>query len=192
MHRLYYAATSPYSRKVRVLIYEKGLLDKVESVASAPFTSPPELLTHNPLSKVPTLVTDDDQVLIDSPVIAEYLDRLAAPALIPIDGRLRWDALRRQAMADGIIDAGVAMQGQHPQDWIERKTAVIVRTLDAFEADIDTFGETLTIGHIALGCALGRLDFRMASFDWRSGRTKLAHWNEQFQSRPAMQATRPG
>ncbi|WP_375413238.1 glutathione S-transferase family protein [uncultured Bradyrhizobium sp.] len=191
MHKLYYAATSPYSRKVRVLLIEKGHESKVEAVMCAPLDRPPELLAHNPLSMVPTLVTDDNQVLFDSPVIAEYLDGLAAPRLIPSEGRSRWDALRRQALADGIIDAGVSMQGKHPLDWIHRKTEVIVRALDAFEAEIGEFGETLTIGHIALGCALGRLDFRMAAFDWRAGRIKLANWNRKFQSRPSMQTTRP-
>lgn len=191
MNKLFCAATSPYARKVRVLIIEKGHESKVEVVVCAPFDRPADLLAHNPLSKVPTLVTDDNQVLFDSPVIAEYLDGLAAPRLIPPHGRPRWDALRRQALADGIIDAGVSMQGEHPPHWIHRKTEVIVRALDAFEAEIGEFGETLTIGHIALGCALGRLDFRMAAFDWRSGRTKLANWNEKFQCRPSMQMTRP-
>ncbi|WP_316224691.1 MULTISPECIES: glutathione S-transferase N-terminal domain-containing protein [unclassified Bradyrhizobium] len=191
MHTLYYAATSPYSRKIRVLVAEKGLSCAVELVLCAPFDRPADLVALNPLSKVPTLVTDDSQVLIDSPVIAEYLDRLAAPRLIPSEGRSRWDALRRQALADGIIDAGVSMLGEHPRDWMERKTAVIIRALDAFEAEIDTFEESMTIGHIALGCALGRLDFRMAALDWRAGRTKLARWNEDFQARPSMQATRP-
>src|SRR4051794_5609106 len=156
MHKLYYAATSPYARKVCVLIIEKGHESKVEAVVCAPFDRPADLLAHHPLSMVPTLVTDDNQVLFDSPVIAEYLDGVAAPRLIPPEGRSRWDALRRQALADGIIEAGVSMQGEHPPHWIRRKTEVIVRALDAFEAEIGDFGATLTIDHNALGCALGR------------------------------------
>jgi glutathione S-transferase len=191
MSRLYYTIASPYARKVRVLLAEKGLGSKVEAVVCVPFDRPADLLAHNPLSKVPTLVTDDGLVLIDSPVIAEYLDGLAAPRLVPSGGRPRWDALRRQALADGISDAGISMLGERPADWIRMKTEVIVRALDAFEAEIDQFGDALTIGHIALGCALGRLDFRMPALDWRNGRMRLTRWNDQFQSRPSMQATRP-
>ena len=198
MPKLYFAPPSPYARKVRVLIAEKGIEAKIEMIARAPFDKPADLVALNPLSKVPTLVTDDGQVLYDSPVIAEYLDMLSNPRLVPAEGRARWDALRRQALADGVLDAGVSilLEGRRPEaerspGWVQRQTEVIVRSLDAFEAEIGSFGDTQTVGHIALGCALGWLDFRIPTHDWRSGRSGLAAWNEKFQMRPSMQATKP-
>jgi glutathione S-transferase len=198
MPKLYFAPPSPYARKIRVLVAEKGLSAKVEMIARAPFEKPADLVALNPLSKVPTLVTDDGQVLYDSPVIADYLDTLAVPRLIPIDGRSRWDALRQQALADGILDAGVSvlLEGRRPEgerspSWVARQTDAIDRSLDACEAEVGSLAATPTIAHIALGCALGWLDFRMPSHDWRGSRPKLARWFAVFSERPSMMATKP-
>ena len=198
MLKLFFAAPSPYARKVRVLIAEKDLTTRVEMVARAPFEKPADLLALNPLSKIPTLVAGDGQVIFDSPVIIEYLDGLGTPELIPAEGRVRWDALRRQALADGILDAGVSIllegrrpEGERSSGWVQRQTEVIVRALDACEGEIGSFGEELTIGHVAVGCALGWLDFRMPTHDWRGTRPKLSAWFGQFERRPSMIATKP-
>ena len=198
MPKLYFATPSPYARKVRALILEKGLNAKVEMIARAPFDKPADLIALNPLSKIPTMTTDDGQTLFDSPVIAEYLDTLSAPRLIPTEGRSRWDALRRQALADGLLDAGVSivLEGRRPESerspgWVQRQTEVMVRALDAFEGEISRFGDGLTIGHIALGCALGWLDFRIPDHEWRSRCPRLAAWFAAFSQRPSMLATKP-
>src|SRR5690349_17625172 len=102
--QLIFAPPSPYSRKVRVMIAEKGLQQRFEFVQRAPFDKPADLLAKNPLSKVPTLVTDSGEILFDSPVICEFIDGLASPRLIPPGGPPRWEALRRQALADGVLD----------------------------------------------------------------------------------------
>lgn len=198
MLKLFFASPSPYARKVRVLIAEKGPTPSIEMIVRAPFEKPADLVALNPLSKIPTLVTDDGQILFDSPVIAEYLDGLGVPKLIPAVGRARWDALRRQALADGILDAGVSIllegrrpEGERSSGWVQRQTEVIVRALDTCEGEIGSFGEVLTIGHVAVGCALGWLDFRMPTHDWRGMRPKLSAWFGQFERRPSMIATKP-
>jgi glutathione S-transferase len=198
MPKLHFAPPSPYARKIRVLVAEKGLGAKVEMIARAPFNKPADLVVLNPLSKVPTHVTDDGQVLYDSRVIADFLDTLAVPRLIPIAGRSRWDALRQQALADGILDADVSvlLEGRRPENerspsWVARQIDVIGRSLDAFEAEIGLLAATLTIGHIALGCTLGWLDFRMPSHNWRGSRPQLARWFAVISERPSMMATKP-
>jgi glutathione S-transferase len=198
MLKLFYSSVSPYARKVRVLVSEKGLESRIALQSCLPFEKPADLVALNPLSKVPCLVLEDGSALYDSPFICEYLDQLSAPELLPPSGRARWLTLGRQALADGILDAGVSirLEGQRPETerspaWITGQTEVMDRTLSSFEGAIASFGETLTMAHIALGCALGWLDFRMPTYDWRKGRPQLAHWFSQISARPSMIATKP-
>lgn len=197
--KLFYSTTSPYARKARVAIAECGLADRVELVLAAPFELPADLLACNPLSKIPALITDEGEALYDSPVICEYLDTLGnTPRLIPSHGPARWSALRGQALADGILDAGVLvlLEGRRPQSerspaWVAKQTGVINRGLDAFEREAAGLAEGFSIAHITLGCALGWLDFRFPDPDWRTARPALAAWDAAFQHRPSMAATRP-
>src|SRR5271170_973742 len=117
--KLYHSPASPYVRKVRICAITRGIDRRIELVPSNPNTSPAALLADNPLSKVPTLVTDDGVALFDSPVICEYLDSLGdAPPMFPAAGAARWRALTLQAMGDGILDASVPRRGElmKPQD----------------------------------------------------------------------------
>ena len=99
--KLFISLMSPYARKVRMVVIEKGLADQVEMVESAPYDKPEILLAANPLSKVPALVRDDGPSLFDSPVICEYLDSLSAQnPLLPAAGEERWAVLRLLALAD--------------------------------------------------------------------------------------------
>lgn len=196
--KLRYSPTSPFVRKVEVTAHELGLAGKIERVPTNAFDPNTDLGRTNPLGKVPALVTDDGTVLYDSPVICEYLDSLAGGRLFPPGGPDRWTSLRRQALADGIMDAGVSarLESQRPEGtrsdaWIERQRAAITRSLDALESEAVDFGDGLTIGHVAIGCALGYLDFRFAADQWRQGRPKLAAWYEAFAQRPSMVATVP-
>ncbi|HHS84345.1 MAG TPA: hypothetical protein ENK38_05385, partial [Gammaproteobacteria bacterium] len=95
--KLFYSKTSPYSRKVRLVIHEKGLQQAITSVVCNPFDEVPELEAANPLGKVPTLIMDDGASLYDSPVICAYLDTLTPDRLIPESGRERWNVLRWEA-----------------------------------------------------------------------------------------------
>lgn len=195
--KLYCSLTSPYARKVRVLIRERNLQDRVEQVVVDPWVSPPALLDQNPLGKVPTLSTDDGTVLPDSGLILDYIDRLAsgAPAAHP-----DWKAARRAQLAQGLMDAAVAIvveTKKRPaeyvwQGWLDRQTAVINRTLDALEGETGALA-TNTPGtvEITLGCALAYIDVRMTQFSWRDSRPGLALWQERFAQRPSMLDTRP-
>ena len=198
MLKLFYSSVSPYARKVRVLVSEKSIESRIALQSCLPFEKPADLIALNPLSKVPCLVLEDGTALYDSPFICEYLDQLSAPELVPPSGPARWLTLGRQALADGILDAGVSVRlesqrakTERSPAWITRQTEVIDRSLNAFEEAIASFGETLTMAHIALGCALGWLDFRMPTHDWRKERPQLSHWFSQISARPSMIATKP-
>jgi glutathione S-transferase len=200
--KLYHSPASPYVRKVRICAIVRGIDSRIELVPCNPNTSPAALLADNPLSKVPTLETDDGEALFDSPVICEYLDSLGdAPPMFPAAGAARWRALKLQAMGDGILDACVPrrMEMQRPQDEgragvVARMRAAVERTLDALEADppqdLKSTG-AVDIGSISVACALGYLDFRFPQQPWRGERPKLAAWFATFSQDPAVAATAP-
>ncbi len=200
--RLHYSYASPYVRKVMAVAIETGQEKKLELTARkvSPVAPVAEVNRDNPLGKVPCLVTDDGLVLFDSRVVCEYLDSLhGGPKMFPAAGPARWVALRRQAEADGILDAGILVRYEtllRPEerrwpDWIEGQKAKIGRALDALEGEAGSFGATVDIGTLAIGCALGWLDFRYAADDWRAGRPKLAAWFEEFEKRSSMSTTMP-
>lgn len=199
--RLFHSATSPFVRKVMVTLHETGQLDRVELVAAAgtpvaPGTMP---VAVNPLGKVPTLERPDGPALYDSRVITRYLDGLADGGLYPAEPRL-WETLTLEATGDGICDAAVLMvyearlrEETGPSGaWTEAQWAKIARALDALEARwLAHLAGRIDAGQIAVGCALGYLDFRLAARGWRDGRPMLAHWFERFDERPSMVETRP-
>lgn len=198
--KLRYSPTSPYVRKVSVTLHELGLNERVELIPTNPWDPATDLPTDNPIGKVPTLIRDDGEPLFDSPVICEYLDSLHnGEKLYPESGPARWSALRQQALADGVLDAAVAAFleiARRPEPyrwstWVKRQKSAIQRSIDALENEVDSFGDRLTIGQIATGCALGYLDLRFADDDWRAKRPKLAGWAQRFFSRPSMTATIP-
>jgi glutathione S-transferase len=196
--RIYFAPTSPYARKVRVLAHEVGIHDRIKWLSTDPWTSE-ELRRANPLGKVPALLLPDGQCLFDSPVICEYLDAVAGHRAFPPVGEARWRALRRQALGDGLCDALVRrrveaqrLSGEQARDVIARQSEAIDAGAAALEAEADRFPEAPTIGEIAVGCALGYLDFRCPDDGWRQRWPRLAHWYVAFSDRSSMRATRPG
>lgn len=202
MMTLRMSPTSPYARKVRAVILEKGLGDQVEAVPTDPHASSTDLLAQNPLSKIPVLDLADGTALFDSPVICEYLDTLTeTPRLVPTAGTARWRALRLQAVGDGIMDAGVLRlmekrwhpgDGQVSQGWLDRQQAAIARAADHLEAEAATLEiEAPTLGELTVACALGYVDFRFADDAWRKGRPRLAAWFERFAARPSIAETAP-
>lgn len=198
--KLFYSPTSPYARKVRMLAIEKGLDGSIETVTLDVSKPTLALLATNPLGKVPALLLDNGEALFDSPVICRYLDSLAAPALIPPTGWQQWEVLRWEALADGMTDAAynlVMEQRSRPEHersppTMARWAAEITRTLHYIETRLDSLGDKLTLAHIALGAALGYLDFRLPQLLQESGCTQVTGWYEEFRQRPAMQATQPG
>jgi glutathione S-transferase len=201
MMKLLYNPASPFARKVLVVAEERGLGDRLERVKVAPVPTKPDaaLGAANPLGKVPTLVLEDGTALYDSRVIAEYLDALAGAALFPTARRARWSALRRQALGDGIMDAAVAIRYERAlrpperlfQDWVNGQYSKIWRALDVLESEAHSLSQDLTIGQIAIACALGYLDFRFAADEWRANRPTLADFYTIFGARRSMLATLP-
>lgn len=201
--KLRYAPTSPYVRKVMVVALETGLIERIERIPTVVVPTRPndEVARENPLVKVPALTTDDGLVLYDSPVICEYLDTLHdGPKLFPPAGRARWVALRQQALGDGILDAAILgrYERQRPEerqwpDWIDAQLRKVRGALAALEMETEG-GELdgpLTIGLVTIGCALGYLDFRYASEEWRTRQRRLARWFDEFSQRKSMQLTLP-
>ncbi|MGE0850203.1 MAG: glutathione S-transferase N-terminal domain-containing protein [Hyphomicrobiaceae bacterium] len=195
--KLYWSSRSPFVRKVMVAAHETGLARciRTERVVVSAAAPNPEVMAANPLNKIPTLILDDGTALYDSRVICEYFDALHdGPKLFPADPGVRWTALRRQALGDGLMDVIVLRlgeQGRPTANQSEKHLSAyrlkIATTLDRLESE--TLEGPLTIGHIAAACALGHLDFRFAADDWRAGRPNLARWYDSFRVRPSMQAT---
>ncbi len=197
--KLRYSPLSPFVRKVTVTLIETGLEDKVERIPTDVWDPETDIAKDNPLGKIPTLITDDGKALYDSPVICEYLDGLHdGDKLFPASGQDRWQALRLQALGDGMSEAGVLrlLETRRPEEvryekWIARQTATVFRTMDALESEVDGLEGRLSIGQVAVGCSVGWLDFRFPDLGWRQDRPGLAEWFEGFSERPSMTATVP-
>ncbi len=197
--KLRFSPISPYVRKVCVVAHETGLFGRLDLVPTNVWASDTDIGRDNPLGKVPALATDGGEVLYDSPVICEYLDSLHDGArLFPPAGGARWTALRRQALGDGILDAAVLRlleskrkDTERSASWLERHRTAIERALDALEDEVADFGRAITIGHVAIACALGYLDFRFPADNWRHRRPALTRWHGEFAQRPSMTRTVP-
>jgi glutathione S-transferase len=203
MMTLHHSPTSPYVRKVMVLLHETGMTDRVRLSFSTGTPVDPQSMpvAANPLGKIPALERDDGCTLYDSRVICQYLASLSpeAAAFYPAAPAL-WEVLTLEATADGILDAALLMRyeevlrpdAMRSSDWVEGQWAKIARSLDALESRwLAHLRGPLTIGPVAVGCALGYLDFRFAARDWRAGHPALAAWEAEFSRRPSMQATIP-
>ena len=194
--QLYFSPSSPYARKVRILIAETGV--KVEQINTAAKENIPALISKNPLGRVPTLVLDDGSALFDSPVITEYLDSInLGRKLLPPTGPDRWTILKRQALGDGFLDDALPRRhesirpaNEQSPGFLKKCQIKMARTLDYLE----TVSGELTgfdIGIISIGCALGYSDFRFPDDQWRVGRPKLANWFRKLGERPSFAETRP-
>ncbi len=214
--KLYGSLTSPYVRKCRVLIKEKALACEFVQADAGGAGSPVPAL--NPLGKVPVLARDNGSSLFDSPVIFEYLDSLKSPALLATSGEERWQMLRWQALADGVMDATVArlLETRRPPEQqsakdIRRQEEKVSRALafaeehaggaylmqnkfaDGIEARAAGQGwpdRGFTAADVCLGVALEYVDFRYAH-DWRAQHPKLARWLAAISSRPSFTETVP-
>ena len=193
--------TSPYVRKVRVVLAEKKI--DYEFEVAVPSEAGGPVRRHNPLARVPVLVLDDDSAIFDSPVIVEYLDN-AAPnnKLLPQPSRERIEVKRREALADGLLDAAVSARmeslrpdGERSAGWIERNRIVIVHCLECMARELGEnawcLGTHFGLADIAAGCALGYLDLRFPDIDWRSAHPNLDRLHEKLMQRPSFAETVP-
>lgn len=199
--KLYWSPTSPYTRKVRAIIIEKGLSDRVEPVQVDVWGDSGALHGDNPLGQIPCLVGDEGLALYDSRVIVAYLDAHPAgkgPALCPGDGEDRWRVMKAEALADGIMDFGVGMvvETRKPESerspWIVRRwTTALERAYDAIMPGLESLPAGFTLGHLATAVALAYMDFRHPHIAWREGRPELTAWYDGVKDRECLAKTVP-
>jgi glutathione S-transferase len=190
---LYTSPASPFGRKVAIALTELGMDNAVKKIDCNPWESGAELLAANPLSKIPTLVLEDGTALYDSGVVCEHLNaRDGRHRLLPADPAARVTALRRQALADGMLDAAIIImlnRAQKPErvhrGFVVRQEQIIARAFEALEKEAQALHGHFDLGHVAIVCAL---DFMSHSniAEWRDQRPKLAQWLDAIHKRPSV------
>jgi glutathione S-transferase len=193
--------TSPYARKARVVLAEKKIdFDWVIDSPNDPNTS---VTRYNPLARIPVLVLDDETALFDSPIIVEYLDSLAPNnKLFPQPSRERLEVKRWEALADGVLDAAVGCRmeqirpvGERSENWMKRERAVIDAALEMMANELGDqawcMGTPFTFADIAVGCALGYLNFRFPDIDWHGRHPNLGKLHDKLMQRPSFADTVP-
>ena len=193
--------TSPYTRKVRIVLVEKRIDCELELVDVNAPDNP--VLPRNPLSKIPTLVLDDGTSLFDSRVIVEFLDNASPIArLIPADKRARVAVRRWEALSDGVLDAGLLVRyeslrpkKEQSATWTAKQLGKMNRGIEMLAADLGNrnwcYGERYSLADIALGCCLGWVAFRLPSIDWRGQYPPLARHFDRLMTRPAIAESVP-
>ena len=203
--KLLITSTSPYARKARIVIAEKSLgegFPHVETEGANPWENNAGVVAHNPLNKIPVLILSGGEKIIDSRAIAEFLDAQSGePRLIPAEPQLRAIVKSRESLADGITDAAttVIMAGRIlggaenvPAEWRDWQLEKAKRGVAKFSETIDKrIRQELNLGDIALGCALGFLDFRLPDFTWRRSHPALSDWFDKISERDSFIATVP-
>lgn len=198
--KLYWSSTSPFARKVLVVGHELGLppIEKL-TVVTSPLAPHPGLSSENPLVKIPTLV-DGDLCLYDSHVICDYLcAKVPGNKILPAGGNARWKVLRTEALADGMLDAGILLRyeeiyrepSEQSPKWKAGQADKVIRALDWLEKNPAEYQDEFHLGSISLAAALGWLEFRSPIPNLRSGRATLFGWYDAVLKRPSMVETTP-
>ena len=193
--------TSPFVRKVRVILAETSLGH--EFVEESAWTAGTTVPRYNPLNKVPALQLDDGESIYDSAVIAEYLDAISGGRFIPAGAVERARVRRDEALGDGIAEAGIAAFLERKREASRQDAAWIARQMDKVDAAILTLarglgskpylgGAGMNLGDIACACGVFWLEFRMPELRWRDSHANLRAWAERMEMRPSFSATRPG
>jgi glutathione S-transferase len=192
--------TSPYVRKVRVILAERNL--PFEFVEESAWNADTTVPRYNPLNKVPALVLDDGDSIYDSAVISEYLDAISGGTLLPRDPAARAKVRRDEALGDGIADAGITAFLERKREAARQDAGWIARQMSKVDAGIGALAKRLgegaylggtqpNLADIACACALFWAEFRMPELDWRGKHANLKAWAERMQARPAFASTRP-
>jgi glutathione S-transferase len=190
--KLLASLASPYTRKVRVVFAEKKIDFAMELVDVAPVENP--VNAHNPLGKIPTLILEDGTALYDSRVIVEYLDHCSPlNRLIPADFRSRMQMRRWEALADGVVDAGILVRGGfQPEKQIARMHRGMAKLTAELGKHAWCHGERYSLADIALGCCVGWLGFRKpGDVDWPAEYPALARHYAKLLERSAFADTVP-
>ncbi|TAG27260.1 MAG: glutathione S-transferase [Burkholderiales bacterium] len=198
------AVTSPYARKVRIVMAEKKL--DYQFILEDVWSATTQIGDSNPLGKVPCLVMEGGEALFDSRVIVEYLDTLSPVGkLIPSMGREKAEVKTWEALADGLCDAAILARleatwagrtdKQRSQAWIDRQMGKIHASLKSMSQGLGErpfcTGIHFSLADVAVGCALGYLDFRFAQIDWRGDYANLAKLSEKLAARQSFVDTKP-
>lgn len=199
------AITSPYVRKVRIVMAEKRL--DYQFLQEDVWSADTQISTSNPLGKVPCLIMEGAEAVFDSRVIVEYLDTLSPVGkLIPTSGRERAEVKTWEALADGILDAAILArleatwagrrETQRSQAWIDRQMGKITTSLQAMARGLGEkafcSGVHFSLSDVAVGCALGYLDFRFPAIDWRVSHPNLDKLHAKLALRQSFVDTLPG
>lgn len=199
--KLYWSPRSPFVRKVMVCAHEIGIADRIEKIYTLVSASAAnaDMMRVNPLGRIPALVTENGGILYDSVVICDYLDaRYGGGRLFPHDEARRWDALRRHALANGMLELLVQWRSersrpvsQQSPDTLRAFESKVASGLSAADADAKAASTStaIDIGHVTLGIALGYLDFRYPEVDWRARHARLAQWFGSLEGRASMKNT---
>lgn len=197
--KLFFSGNSPYARRPRMAIREAGLTGKVEEVNLAdPKERLETLLRNGPGAKVPALLTDDGAFLIESLIIARYLDEESGGKLYPKDKKEREIALQVEGVASLLMDSLFHRShekrrdaGEQSPGEIKKEAERAKRAYDELEKLLPKYDGKIHMGSITAVASLGYADWRHADDDWRKGRPKLAAWFEKMMQRPAMAETKP-
>ncbi|HYE69938.1 MAG TPA: glutathione S-transferase [Aquabacterium sp.] len=197
--QLHWSPKSPFVRKVMVCAHEVGVADRLELVRSvAAMLKPnPRLMQDNPLSKIPTLVLDDGFALFDSVVICEYLNDLGRGTLFPSHGQDKWQALRWHALGDGMLDAAILWRNEREREaplpgLLHAFELKMRAALELLDDEVHALAETpFSIGHVAIGCALGYLDYRFEKLAWREMAPEVCAWEAELRERASFKQTEP-
>ena len=199
--KLVTSLTSPYGRKVRVVLAEKKIPFQLQ--VENPWLPDSPVSSLNPLGKVPVLVLEDGVSVFDSRVIVEYLDHLTPVAhLIPSEPKSRMIVRGVEALTDGVTDAAVLVflekkrpPEQQSADWIVLQEKTLFSGLEALSEALGEnawfLGNSMTLADVACGCMLGYLDFRFSKIDWRSAHPNLAKLAAKLAARPSFVETVP-
>ena len=200
--KLSFSPASPFARKVRIAAIETGLIDRIEFISAtvAPGTANEEYSKITPLKKLPVLILDNGDVVLDSYVIVEYLDELAGGnKLIPASGPTRWQVKTDHSLLQGMLDSMllcryekmVRPQGLQWQAWSDDHWNRAWTGMARFEQRDDVLNGPLTIAQIGLVCVLGYADFRFADCGWRKAYPKLDKFHQKMLERPSVKISVP-
>jgi glutathione S-transferase len=200
--KLTFSPASPFARKVRIAAIELGLIDSIEFVPTTvvPGTPNEEYSKIYPMKKLPALILDNGDVIVDSYVIVEYLDELAGGGkLIPASGAVRWKVKSDHSLLQGMLDSmllcryenAVRPEALRWKAWSDDHWNRAWKGMSRFEQQPEMLSRPLDISQIALTCVLGYADFRFADCGWRKAYPKLDAFHQKMLERPSVKISQP-
>jgi glutathione S-transferase len=196
---LIFSGLSPYVRKVNIVAHEHGLADRIRLTTVNTRADPEKITPHNPLGKIPVLITDSGAAVYDSVVICEYLDsEFGKHRLLPARGAQRWEIATMVALADGLLDAALLVRQERARaateqsaEWTALQLGKVHRTLDYLEHAVDSFRPELDMGQVAVGAAAGYIPLRLLDLEGLPKWPRLKSWYDKQSLRPSFKNTMP-